>query len=86
MILQSELGGVVFRMQKIRDKIPPYARQLKEGGGYKDFAVRLSWDILRAVVSTGEICSWYDKYGCNDSHITTLAKAALKAVCSEVLE
>lgn len=80
MKLQNELNPLIERLQKIADKIPPYAQELQASGNFKNFEIRLAWDCLKAVTSTTTICDWYDKYNCNDTHITTLAKAALKSV------
>lgn len=78
MKLQNEMNYVTEQFKKIKDKIKPYAEKLKAAGGYNDFETRLAWDCLHAVVPCNVICSWYDKYNCNDSHITTLAKVVLK--------
>ena len=80
MKLQNEFNNVVEKLKKVKDKIPPYAKALKENGEYKDFETRLANDCLKAVISTAEICDWYEKYNCNDKHIDTLAKKALKEV------
>lgn len=81
MKLKNELQNVINRFETIKDKIPPYAEQLKASGNYKDFRTRLAWDCLNAVFSSGEICEWYEKYNAHDEHITTLAKKALDQVC-----
>lgn len=80
MKLQNELTNVVKKMEIFKDKIPAYAAELKASGKYKDFETRLAWDCIYAAVKIDEICSWHDKYNCDDTHITTLAKAALKQV------
>ena len=80
MKLQAELKNVTEKLEKIKDRIIPYAEELKKSGEYNNFENRLAWDCLRAVIKTKEICNWYKKYNCNDNHITTLAKRALKAV------
>ena len=80
MKLQNEVQNVIQKMKEIEHKIAPYAEQLKQMGGYKDFETRLAYDVLKAVVSSKEICEWYEKYNCNDEHITTLAKRCLKEV------
>ena len=80
MKLEKELAGVIEKLQAIKEKIPPYAKELKASGNYKNFEVRLANDCLRAVVGTATLCEWYDKYECHDSHQTTLAKRALAAV------
>ena len=77
MKLDAELDFVVEKFKQIKN-LEEYAAALKKSGEYKDFETRLAWDCLRLVVPTGTICEWYDKYGCNDDHITTLAKTALK--------
>lgn len=53
-------------------------QQLQEKGGYKDYETRFAWDVLRKLVTTFEICDWYDRYSCNDRHITALAIAACR--------
>jgi hypothetical protein len=79
MKLKNELNFTINRMKKITN-LKEYAEELKESKNYNDFETRLAWDAIRAAVGTQKICEWYDKYNCNDSHITTLAKRALKEV------
>lgn len=80
MKLQAELTNVVKKMETIKDQLPAYAAALKASGNYKDFETRLAWDCMYAVVGSSVMCEWHDKYNCDDTHITTLAKAALKQV------
>lgn len=80
MKLQNEIINTIQKMELIKHKIPPYAKQLKESGDYNDFETRLAWDVLRASVGSSTICKWYEQYKCNDKHIDTLAKKCLKAV------
>lgn len=80
MKLQPELEETIKRFENIKSDIIPYAEELKTHGKYKDFETRLAWDCLRAVYSITEISLWYKKYDCNDNHITTMIKAALKAI------
>jgi hypothetical protein len=80
MKLNKELPYVVKEFKKIKNKIPPYAEELKKEGNYKDFKTRLAWDCLYAVIPINTVCNWYDEYNCNDNHVTTLAKKALKQV------
>lgn len=77
MKLAAELDFVVEKFKQIRN-LETYAANLKKSGAYNDFETRLAWDCLRATVPSGTICEWYDKYDCNDDHITTLVKKALK--------
>lgn len=79
MKLKAELDYVVKRFKQIKN-LEEYAAQLKEYGIYKNYETRLVWDCLRMTVPATTICEWYDKYGCDDEHITTLAKTALKIV------
>ena len=78
MKLQNELEFVKKRFADNLDKIKLYAPQLKESKQYKDFETRLAHDCMRAFVGVGTICDWYDKYNCNDTHVTTLGKRVLK--------
>lgn len=78
MKLQKEFEFVKTQFENNLDKIKEYAPQLKASGNYKDFEVRLCWDCIRAFVGSGTVCLWYDKYNCNDTHVTTLGKKALK--------
>ena len=79
MKLANELDFVVEKFKQIKN-LEEYAVDLQKYGLYKDFETRLAWDCLRKTVSTDIICGWYDKYDCNDEHITTLVKKALKIV------
>ena len=78
MKLQNELATIesIFtgHSQEIRNYIPV----LKTQGNFKGFETRLTWDCLHAFVGSHVICSWYDIYNCNDNHITTVAKRALR--------
>ena len=80
MKLENELQGVIEKFRRIEKKIPAYIEQVKEEGGYNNLEVRVAMDLLRATVGTTLLCEWYDKYDCNDTHIVTLAKRALKEV------
>jgi hypothetical protein len=80
MKLQAELAFVIAEFEKRKSEIKEYAEKLKNSGGYKDYETRLAWDILRGVLGSEWICNLYNKYDCNDSHIDTLAKKALKAI------
>ena len=77
MKLAQELDYVVEKFKQIKD-LEEYAEYLKEKGNYKDFETRLAWDCLRKAVPLEVRYSWYQKYNCNDDHITTLVKKALK--------
>ena len=78
MKLQKEFEFVKEQFQNHLEDIKVYAPQLKASGQYKDFEIRLTWDCIRAFVGSGTVCLWYEKYNCNDSHVTTIGKKALK--------
>lgn len=80
MKLQKELKPLINDFNKIKDQIPAHVKKVKQDNNYKDLEVRIAYDCLRTVRSPQDICQWYDKYNCNDEHITTLAKRALKEV------
>ena len=77
MKLKSELDYTVSQFKKIKN-LESYAEKLKVTGDYKDFGTRLAWDCIHATIPSEIVCDWYDKYNCNDDHITTMAKAALR--------
>lgn len=77
MKLKSEIP-YINRMFSQISNLTEYAEKLKETGNYKDFGTRLAWDCIRATIPSEIICGWYDKYNCNDDHITTAAKAVLR--------
>lgn len=82
MKLQDELKFVESKMLELSQKcdLQGYTEDLKKSGEYNDFETRLSNDIIHAACGTKYLCSLYDKYGCNDKHITTLAKQAIKCL------
>ena len=45
---------------------------------YNHLDVRIAHDLKFATMSSATVCTWYDKYGCNDDHVTTLYKQVLK--------
>lgn len=85
MKLKTLMPVVTERFSRLKD-VRKYAEELKTSGNFKDFEVRLSWDLLRAVFRTSEICEWYDKYDCHDSHITALAKTSMREVFGNELK
>ena len=72
--LVPEMEKRFYRITNLNE----YADALKSSGEYRVYDTRLAWDCLRCAFKTYEICAWYDEYGCNDTHITTAAKAALR--------
>ena len=81
MKLENELNYVVDRMKLLdSNKVLEYKKQLEESKDFKVFDIRLSNDILKACVPINTICEWYDKYNCNDTHITTLAIKSCKVL------
>ena len=78
MKLQTEYNYIKKQFEDNVERIKDYAPKLKASGNYKDFEIRLTWDCIRAFVGTGTVCLWYEKYNCNDTHITTVGKKVLK--------
>ena len=75
MKLKDELANVQAVFSENLDRIKEYAPQLKASGRYKVFENRLAWDCLKAFVGVDTLCSWYDKYGCTDTHIESVGRA-----------
>lgn len=75
---KDELANVQAVFSENLDRIKEYAPQLKASGRYKVFENRLAWDCLKAFVGVDTLCSWYDKYGCTDTHIESVGRAALR--------
>lgn len=86
MKLKKELPEMQRRFTAALPRIKEYAPRLAASGEYNDFLTRLSWDVLRAVYSSAEICDFYTKYDCNDKHITSAARATLLTVYPEALK
>ena len=80
MKLKDLLPEVMLRLEIVKQhsNVFEYREKLKASGKYNNFEVRFAWEVCGAVFSAKEICSWYDKYGCNDDHITSLFKAACR--------
>jgi hypothetical protein len=78
MKLKSELENVQRVFSEHIDQISRYAPELKKSGDYEDFGTRLATDCLYAFIGTETMCNWYEQYGCNNSHISTLGKTALR--------
>lgn len=77
MKLKSEIPFIRERFKGISN-LPEYAAKLKANGNYKNFGTRFAWDCIHATIPSEIICGWYDKYNCNDDHITTAAKSVLR--------
>jgi len=77
MKLKNEIPFIRERFSKLTT-LPEYTKTLKASGNYKNFETRLAWDCIHATIPSEIICNWYDKYDCNDDHITTAVKAVLK--------
>lgn len=85
MKLQAELNNTIKKFKLLDPtNVYQYATNLKKSGNYNDFLTRLAWDVARVTVTTSNICELYEKYDCNDSHLTTLFKTALMHAFPEV--
>ena len=60
------------------DKLIAYIDAITKEKEYKDLAVRVASGVGMAIFQPAEICEWYDKYNCNDSHIMTLFKKVIR--------
>ena len=76
--LYPELKPLTEKIRRHALWFQQYGVELRKKGGYKDYEVRFARDVLRKLVTTFEICEWYDRYDCDDRHITSLAIAACK--------
>lgn len=78
--LGKELPNVIERIEILKSKtdVIAYREKLKASGKYNNFIVRFVNDVKYAILSPAEVCTWYDKYQCNDKHITSLMIAACK--------
>ena len=81
MKLENERQYVIDKMRKLdAEKVKEYAENVKASGDYRNFETRITNDILAACIPVSMRCDWYEKYSCNDTHITTLAKSCVKEV------
>lgn len=87
MKLQPEFDQLLCRYKQnfLVGSVQIHELHLKQSGKYSDFETRAAWDLLNAVVSASEICGWYKKYDCDDTHVNTLAKALRKAFLDKSL-
>ena len=60
-----------------------YIKEVAIHGDYKDLFVRIPNDVKNTVFEASEVCEWYDKYGCNDNHITTLFRKIIQEIYRE---
>ena len=80
MKLRNELPEVIRAFEKVQEYIPAHVERVKAAGNYKDLETRIAWDLLYATKGSAWICELYSKHNCNDNHITTLARRALREV------
>ena len=81
MKLENERSYVIDQMKKLDPaQVKAYAAQVKASGDYRNFETRIANDILAACIPVPTRCNWYEKYNCNDTHITTLARACVKEI------
>ena len=84
MKLQNEFKNVVEMTRRFvekhgEDKVRAYMEEVKESGDYKNYEVRIANDIVKYnVIGCDTVFEWYEKYGCNDDHITTLCIKVMK--------
>jgi hypothetical protein len=81
MKLKPILEETIAKFRTIpQEQLIQHATAVFQSKRYKDFETRIAWDCLRAVVSSAEICGWYRTFDCQDTHLDTLAKTALKEI------
>jgi len=83
MKLQNEIDFAVTKVDQFIqrngiEKVKSYMLDVYNSKDYKNFDVRISNDIIKGVLGIRYICDMYDKYKCNDQHITTFAIAVMK--------
>lgn len=84
MKLQNEFKNAVEMTRRFiekhgEDKVRAYMEEVKKSGDYKNYEVRIANDIVKYyAIGCDTVCEWYEKYGCNDDHITTLCIKVMK--------
>lgn len=75
MVLSKEIPYVTDKMRELSSThdLMGYVEDVRKSGDYKSLKIRVANDLIKAACGTAYLCGLYDKYGCNDSHITTLA-------------
>ena len=79
MILDKEIPYVTDKMKKLSEThdLAKYVDDVRKSGDYNVLKNRIAWDLIKASCGSVYLCELYDKYGCNDSHIITLALRCL---------
>lgn len=82
MKLGKEIPYVTEKMRELSSTydLVKYVEDVRESGNYKVLKNRVASDLIRAACGSTYLCGLYDKYGCDDSHITTLALRCMKDV------
>lgn len=75
MILSKEIPYVTEKIRELSSAhdLTRYVEDVRKSGNCKVLKIRIANDLIRAACGSAYLCGLYDKYGCNDSHITTLA-------------
>ena len=60
-----------------RDDVLKYAEQIKQEGKFKDFSMRMRWDLFHAIRKPQWICDTLYTY-LNDTHIDSALKAIMR--------
>ena len=82
MKLGKEIPYVTEKMRELSSThdLVKYVEDVRKSGNYKVLKNRIACDLIRAACGSTYLCELYDKYGCNDSHITALALRCMKDV------
>lgn len=59
------------------DKVKEYVEKVRKESNYNNFEVRIANDVVKYgamyhIMGVNAVCDMMEKYGCNDSHLTTL--------------
>jgi hypothetical protein len=62
------------------ERLRQHREALKDDPRVRDLEMRLRWDALHAGVGSRWVCDTLYVYGCNDEHIDTALRRAMKEV------
>lgn len=61
-----------------RETLLEHINKVKSSHEYCNLETRIAYDCGKTCFTPSEICNWYEKYRCDDTHIKTLFVKALK--------
>lgn len=60
-----------------KELVAEHARVVRESGKYKDFAMRMRWDIFHSCIPSNWVCDNLYSY-MDDTHLNSALKACMK--------